>query len=344
MKDLLPLLEKVAQHGQAAADHRRGRRGRGAGDAGRQQAPRHASRSCAVKAPGFGDRRKAMLEDIAILTGGKVDLRGPRHQARERRRSSDLGRAKQVVDRQGQHHDHRGRRQERRDPGPHQADPPQIEKTTSATTTGEAPGAAREARRRRGRDQRRRRDRDRDEGEEGPRRGRAARDPRGGRGGHRARRRRGAAPRARRALDGPQARPSDEKIGVDIVRRALEEPIRQIVAERRRRGRRSSSRRSRRRRTTTSATTPPTDEYDDLVKAGIIDPTKVTRTALQNAASIAGLLLTTEAWSSSGRKRSAGRRRARAAAWAGWGCTNALGESVGRPRDCTGPAAGGLAV
>ena len=61
------------------------------------------------------------------------------------------------------------------------------------------------------------------------------------------------------------------------------------------------------RRTRTSATTPLTDEYEDLVKAGVIDPTKVTRTALQNAASIAGLLLTTEAWSSRRRKRS--RRR-----------------------------------
>ena len=49
-----------------------------------------------MKAPGYGDRRKAMLEDIAILTGGKADLRGPGHQARERRRSTDLGRAKKV--------------------------------------------------------------------------------------------------------------------------------------------------------------------------------------------------------------------------------------------------------
>ena len=61
MKDLLPLLEKVAAERQAAADHRRGRRGRGAGHAGGQQAPRHARRSLPSRRPGFGDRRKAML-------------------------------------------------------------------------------------------------------------------------------------------------------------------------------------------------------------------------------------------------------------------------------------------
>ena len=70
--DLLPLLEKVVEAGKPLLDHRRGRRRRGAVDAGRQQDPRHCSRSVAVKAPGFGDRRKAMLEDIAILTGGQV--------------------------------------------------------------------------------------------------------------------------------------------------------------------------------------------------------------------------------------------------------------------------------
>ena len=100
--------------------------------------------------------------------------------------------------------------------------------------------------------------------------------------------------RAQKALDKAQGADDDEKIGVDIVRRALEEPIRHDRAER---GRRRLDRRRARcgsRRTRTSATTRQTDEYEDLVKAGVIDPTKVTRTALQNAASIAGLLLTTE--------------------------------------------------
>ena len=58
--------------GQVARDHRRGHRGRGARDPGREQDPRHAARSPPCKAPGFGDRRKAMLEDIAVLTGGKA--------------------------------------------------------------------------------------------------------------------------------------------------------------------------------------------------------------------------------------------------------------------------------
>ena len=84
-RDLVPVLEKVLQPGQADPDHRRGRRGRGAGDAGHQQAAHRArSRSRAVKAPGYGDRRKAMLEDIAILTGGKAIFEDLGHQARER--------------------------------------------------------------------------------------------------------------------------------------------------------------------------------------------------------------------------------------------------------------------
>ena len=83
MKDLLPLLEAVVKDGPVAAHRRRGRRGRGARDAGGEQAARRRSRCAAVKAPGFGDRRKAMLEDIAILTGGQVDRRGARPQARD---------------------------------------------------------------------------------------------------------------------------------------------------------------------------------------------------------------------------------------------------------------------
>ena len=71
VQELLPLLEKVLQAGQAARDHRRGRRRRGARHARREQDPRHVQRR-RVKAPGFGDRRKAMLQDIAILTGGQV--------------------------------------------------------------------------------------------------------------------------------------------------------------------------------------------------------------------------------------------------------------------------------
>ena len=97
MKDLLPLLEQVAEAGQAARSSsprtstaRRSPRSSSTSSAAR-------SRSCAVKAPGFGDRRKEMLKDIAILTGGQVDHRGPRPQARERSRCKDLGRAKRIT-------------------------------------------------------------------------------------------------------------------------------------------------------------------------------------------------------------------------------------------------------
>ena len=100
--------------------------------------------------------------------------------------------------------------------------------------------------------------------------------------------------RAAKALDGLKV-DGDEQIGVNIVRRACEEPLRQIVGNsgyrRRHRGREGP----RATTTPTSASTPPPTQYEDLVKAGVIDPTKVTRSALQNAASIAALMLTTEA-------------------------------------------------
>ena len=144
---------------------------------------------CAVKAPGFGDRRKAMLEDIAILTGGqaifedlgiKLESVGA-HRARPRQEGHR---------RQGQHDDHRRRRQERRHQGPHRPDPPRDRQHHQRLRPREARRAAREARRRRGQDQRRRRDRERDEGEEGPRRRRPARHPRSRRRRHPPRRRR----------------------------------------------------------------------------------------------------------------------------------------------------------
>ena len=200
--------KKISQHEGPAAGARAG----GASRASRcsssprtsraRRSPRWSSTSsaarctsCAVKAPGFGDRRKAMLKDIAVLTGGQVDHRGPRPQARERH--AEGPRPRQAhLDRQGQHHDHRRRRQEGRHRGPHQADPRPDRGDHVRLRPREAPGAPREAGRRRRGDQGRRGDRGRDEGEEGPRRGRAARDPRGGRGGHRPRRRRRAAARA----------------------------------------------------------------------------------------------------------------------------------------------------
>ena len=168
-----------------------------------------------------------MLEDIAILTGGQHDRRGARPQAREGHAEGPRPR-EAHHDRQGQHDHRRRRRQEGRHRGAREDDPRPDRGDHLRLRPREAPGAAREARRRRGGHQRRRGHRDRDEGEEGPRRGRAPRDPRGGRGGHRPRRRRRATCAASRRSRASRSN-EGEKFGVDIVRRALEEPLRQIA-------------------------------------------------------------------------------------------------------------------
>ena len=197
MKDLLPVLEKVAQTRQAAADHRRGRRGRGAGHAGREQAARHAQ----GRAP---SRRRASA--IAARRCWRTSRSSPAARSSPRSSASssrtpsltDLGRAKRIVVDKDNTTIIDGAGKQRRHQGPHRGDPGRDRQEHQRLRQGEAPGAAGQARRRRGGDQRRRRDRDRDEGEEGPRRGRAARHARGGRRGHRPRRRRRAAPRAER--------------------------------------------------------------------------------------------------------------------------------------------------
>ena len=114
MQELLPLLEKRRARRRAAPDHRGRRRRRGARDAGREQAPRNLS-SCAGESPGLrrspqGDARRHR----ASLTGGEVDQRRARHQAREPSTSEQLGRAKKHHDRQRQHHHRRRRRRQER--------------------------------------------------------------------------------------------------------------------------------------------------------------------------------------------------------------------------------------
>ena len=153
----------------------------------------------AVKAPGFGDRRKAMLEDIAILTGGTMIAEDLGIKL-ENVNVSDARQGQAGPDREGEHHDHQRRRQEVRHRGPHRPDQGADRGDHLRLRQGEAAGAAGQARRRRGGDPRRRRDRGRGQGEEGPRRRRAQRHPRGGRGRHRRRRRRGAAARQGRGL------------------------------------------------------------------------------------------------------------------------------------------------
>jgi chaperonin GroEL len=100
--------------------------------------------------------------------------------------------------------------------------------------------------------------------------------------------------RAQKALKDLKFADSDEQVGVDIIRRAIEEPIRMIVQNAGGEGSMVIEK-VRSAKDNTFGYNALTDTYEDLVQAGVIDPTKVTRTALQNAASIAGLLLTTEA-------------------------------------------------
>jgi chaperonin GroEL len=244
----------------------------------------------AVKAPGFGDRRKAMLEDIAILTGGKCiteDL-GIKLESVE---LNDLGRAKSIViDKEnttivegyGKASEIQGRvNQIRR----------QIEETTSdydreklqerlAKLAGGVAvinvGAATET------EMKEKKARV----EDALHATRAAVEegivPGGG----------VALIRCLSALDGVKPSNDDERIGVDIVKRAVEEPTRALAENAGVEG--SIVVQEIKKRKGNDGYNVSTGEYEDLVKAGVVDPKKVTRTALQNAASIAGLLLTTE--------------------------------------------------
>jgi chaperonin GroEL len=247
--------------------------------------------ACSVKAPGFGDRRKAMLEDIAILTGGKAIMEETGIKL-EGVRLEDLGRAKRVtvdkdnttiVDGNGAQKAIEGRIKQLRsqiDETTSDYDREKLQERLAKLAGGVAVikvGAATET------EMKEKKARV----EDALHATRAAVEegivPGGG----------VALLRAASALANVKTE-GDEKIGVDIVRRACEEPVRQIVGNGGWEGA-IIIEKVRSNKDSNHGFNAASGEYEDLVKAGVIDPTKVTRSALQNAASISALMLTTEA-------------------------------------------------